>query len=61
MTCSNDALAFKLLKINTNLSLKPKLKKLKKGNGVTQSYYCIEDYINIEEMTFKNFDDKKIT
>tara|TARA_R110000744_G_scaffold252683_1_gene368414 strand:+ start:277 stop:588 length:312 start_codon:yes stop_codon:yes gene_type:complete len=28
-----------------------------KGNTVTQSYYCIHDYIQLEEMTFRNFDE----
>lgn len=31
------------------------------GKTVTKSYYCISEVIEMEEMTFNNFDDKIIT
>ena len=31
-----------------------------KDNTVTQSYYCIEEIIQMEKMTFDNFDDSII-
>jgi hypothetical protein len=32
-----------------------------KGKTVTNSYFCISEVIEMGDITFENFDDKKIT
>jgi len=49
--CINELNPHKYNRVNVHLTNH-------KDNNVTQSYYCIHDYIELEEMTFKNFDER---